>query len=226
MLGKGFDHRVQLPGLILGEMGRHKVSPGNVIITALILNFFIKNADSVGMANYSTFVNLNGALSVKAEGVLCRPQYYVFELLANNTGTCLVDTQVCCGAYSVAVPPNVSRRRAPCTDALLARHTHEYRQEIPFIDAAATADDQGVLYISLVNKHAEEDIEVTLNLIGDRIPAGSADLQTIYAEDLHACNLMGQAPQVTIAPAVPLAAGRSMTILLKKHSINLIRLRA
>ena len=198
----------------------------NAVITALILNFFIKNSDSIGMANYSTFVNLNGALSVKPDGVVKRPQYYVFELMANNTGSQLADTRVICDAYNVKVPHNAARRPAPGTDALLARQGSEFRQDIPFIDAATTVDAQGNLYISIINKHMDEDIEVTLDFLGDRVPQGAASMQTIYADDLHACNLAGQEPQVTVSPAIPLDAGKTVTVLLKKHSVNLIRIQA
>lgn len=197
----------------------------NAIITALILNFFIKNADSIGMANYSTFVNINGALSVKEEGVNCRAQYSVFELLANNTGDRLVDSRVKCGAYDHIVPRNESRRKAPGTDALLLNKETENRADIPFVDAATTVDGEGNIYLSLINKHLEKDMEVTLEFLGDEAPAGEASVQTIWAEDIRACNEMGKEPQVHIQDMGSVPAGKTMTMTLKKHSINLIKMK-
>ena len=197
----------------------------NAILTALILNFFIKNADSIGMANYSTFVNINGALSVKPDGVNCRAQYSVFELLANNTGDQLVDTRVQCSAYNRVVPRNEARRKAPGTDALMLNKEKEYRADIAFVDVATTMDGQGNIYLSLINKHQDEDIEITLNFLGDEAPAGEASVKTIWAEELTACNEMGKAPQVAIADMGTIPAGKTMTFVAKKHSINLIKMK-
>ena len=196
----------------------------DAIVTALILNFFIKNCDSIGMANYSTFVNINGAVSVKENGVVLRPQYYAFELLANNTGSHLVDTQVQCDAYNVKVPVNANRRVAPGTDSLLAKYGEEYKQDIPYVDAVTTTDDE-YIYISLINKHLEDDMEVNLEFLGDTIPTGEAEIYTIYADDIRACNEEGKEPQVTITEGTPVLAGRNMCITVKKHSINLLRMK-
>jgi len=197
----------------------------DALITALVLNFFIKNCDSIGMANYSTFVNINGALSVKKDGVLIRPQYYSFELLANNTGKYLADSWVSCGAYNVKVPMNACRRKAIGGDSILAKYHGEYTQDIPYVDAAVTTDDEGNIYVSLINKHLEDAIEVTLDFLGDIVPVGMASMQTIYADDIRACNEAGKEPQVGIAACEPVTAGANMKIILKKHSVNLLKMK-
>ena len=197
----------------------------NAIITALILNFFIKNADSIGMANYSTFVNINGALSVTAEGAHCRAQYSVFELLSGNIGDQLVDSWVQCGGYDLKVPENASKRKAPGTDSLLLHKEKENRAHIPFIDAVVTVDGAGNIYLSVINKHMEQDMEVTLDFLGDEAPEGDAVIRTIYADELCACNPRGEEPQVRIQDMGSVPAGKTMTVKLKKHSINLIQLK-
>lgn len=194
----------------------------DAIVTALVLNFFIKNCDSVGMANYSTFVNLNGALNVKENGVVLRPQYYVFELLANNTGSKLADTFVRCGSYDVKVPKNGRRRPAPRMDSLIRKGKKEYTEEIPFLDVATTVDEEGNVYMSLINKHLEEDMEVDLEFFGDDAPAGEAKVYTIYADDIRAWNEEGKDAAVCTKEGESISAGRNMKFVAKKHSINLI----
>lgn len=87
-----------------------------------------------------------------------------------------------------------------------------------------TVDDDGTVYVSLVNKHLEEDLEVTLDFLGTSFPTGEATLQTIYAEDIRACNAYGKEPQVTVTDGGTLPAGQRMTLILKKHSVNLLRI--
>lgn len=76
----------------------------NALVTALILNMFIRNSGTIEMANYSTFININGALSVKKNGVLKRSQYSVFELIRKNTGEILYRAEVAGDNFTVNMP--------------------------------------------------------------------------------------------------------------------------
>ncbi len=197
----------------------------NAIVTAKILNFFIRNCKTVGMANYSTFVNLNGALSVKKDRVLLRPQYYVFELLAGNTGSKLVDTYVRCGAYEVVPPVNMHKRPAPRTDSLIRTSVGEEKVRIPYIDAVTTLDEEGNIYVSLINGNREEDIEVEIEFYGEEAPGGKAEVFTIYNEDVWAANTVKSPNEVVLRTEPGIAAGRTMHFTARKHSVNLLRMK-
>ena len=197
----------------------------NALVTASILNFFIRNCESVGMANYSTFVNLNGALSVKEDCVLRRPQYYAFELLAGNTGDVLADTYVRCGSYVTEVPGNARRRKAPRTDSLIRSATEENQAEIPYLDAVATTNGEGEIFLSLINKHLEEDLEVEIEFFGDSFPAGEAQVYSIGHEDVWAYNTLENPDNVVLKTLPSVPAGKTMRFVAQKHSVNLIKMK-
>lgn len=201
----------------------------NALVTGLILHAFIRNSDVIGIANYSTFVNINGALSVKEDAVLCRPQYYVFELLAGNTGTKYVSTLVDCEKLTVPIPGNTYRRSPVIfeTEALLndAMYRDGKTALTDKISAAATTNDNGDLFLSVINGSPDEDIEIDIDIEGGDIAESGAEIYSIYNEDVWACNTLQDPDAVKTEKLPPISSGNQMRFLARKHSINLIKLR-
>ena len=92
------------------------------------------------------------------------------------------------------------------------------------VDCAATMDESGVLYLSLINKLPEQDANVVIDL--DRWDAFEVVRSAeIYHDDLSACNTLEHPDMVSVREgAQPVVSGSRLEVTLKKHSVNLIRI--
>ena len=123
----------------------------SALFTACALNGFIRQCDIVGMANYSPFVNIRGAVFVDGENLVLRPQYHVFDLFGNHAGKTAIETTVACDTFSA--------------DLMSITDQYVYANPKPgkFLDVAASLmEDDRQLFISIVNRNEDHDIECTL----------------------------------------------------------------
>ena len=190
----------------------------NAIVTASILNSFIRDVRHIGMANYSTFVNINGAISTRPEGLVKRPQYYVFDLMANNVGEHVVRSECECERFQVLMPHDFRALQKQRFVRPSNRLT-----SVDYIDCTATRD-AGTFYINLINKHCDEDCSVSLSLMEGNYN-GDVILHTIYHDDMNASNTWEQ-PENVLAVRQELGKmdGR-MELKIRKHSVNLVEIR-
>jgi len=189
----------------------------NAIMTASVLNMFVRNSDTVGMANYSTFVNISGAMSVKRDSVVLRPQYHAFDLLRNHTGSLLYSSDVFCDSFTMPAVkgPWQGHLGPPLTSTV----------EIPYIDCTATGNPNGELCLSLVNRHPEQDIAVDIDVYGGIVSNTGHVSYEIFHQELSAANTEEDPDSVSICKtdSVRVSDGK-VSISLKKHSINLVKL--
>lgn len=198
----------------------------NAIVTASVLNMFIRNCNTIGLANYSTFVNISGALSVKEDTVLTRSQYSSFELISNNTGDTLYNTDVYCDNFSAEEPFNPIMALPKHGINLYNKEPSQNRiVTLPYIDAVATMDSKKNCFLSLVNRDPENDIEVEVYLHGGKAAAVGNEMYTIYNESIKAANTV-EHPNTVAISSVPTVniVGDLFTVNLKKHSVNLLKI--
>ncbi len=198
----------------------------NAIVTASIINMFIRNCNTVGMANYSAFININGAVRVEGDELVLRPQYHVFDLLSNNTGEIFYNSDVMCDNFTVVQPIDPkSLRQRPRLKLDNIDNNQDSLATVPYIDAAVTGDHDGRVFISLVNKHPDEDIDVKIDFYGEIISNTGNTAFEIYHEDVNAANTVSD-PQAVVIREIPAPniADQCCIFKAKKHSINLIRL--
>jgi len=194
----------------------------NAIVTASILNFFIRNCDSVKIANYSTFININGAVSVHESGVVKRPQYYAFELIGNNCGGELLDCIVESGYFEAPKPPNLKGGRPqPPHIANEFRIKDDSSFVVPYIDAVASADKEHV-YLSVINKHLTDDISVELEINGREFDWEASKMHVLFHEDVNAANTLAAPNEIVPLTVNHSGYGKSFSIPLKKHSLSVI----
>ena len=197
----------------------------NAIVTASVLNMFKRNCNTVGMANYSTFLNINGAIRVDGDEVVLRPQYHVFDLLSNNTGENYYLTEVASNTFSIVEPRDPkSERTRPRLKLDHIDSSPPQTVEAKYIDAVATGDKDGSLYISLVNKHPDEDIDVEIYFHGKDIAQNGSEAYEIYHEDVKAANTVSDPENVKIKRVeAPVVSNGYCNYRAKKHSINLLK---
>ena len=197
----------------------------NALVTALILNMFIRNGETIGMANYSTFVNITGALSVTEQGIVRRAQFPVFELLRHQTGKQIYQADVVGESYSVKLPQSQKLGREKISIDLLELFSGNGgdNHRSSYVDAAVTGDEDGTIYVSLVNKHPEEDMEVSLHFFWEKEVTSLEDY-TIYAEEIDAANTADRPDTIKVQKLDSAATKENRCdIVLKKHSINVLK---
>ncbi len=197
----------------------------NAIVTAGVLNMFINNSDTIGMANYSTFVNINGAVSVKADGIVERPQYHVFDLFGNNTGDTLYQATVTGETFSVKMPQSPRLGREVLNINLVNPESEDKGlSKINYLSAAVTGDDDGYLYVSIINRHPEKDLDAEIHFEKTDLSLKGEAAYTIYNDDVEASNTEKNPENVTIkATANPVVNGNVCSFNARKHSINLLK---
>lgn len=198
----------------------HTYTLENAVVTASILNSFIRNSGVVCMANYSTFVNINGAISTKKDGIVKRAQYPVFELYGNKTGKYLAETETDSECFRILMPHDyraLQRQRPGRASGALS--------EIPYLDCVTTvSEDGGRICLHVVNKNRDQAYETMIWLM-ETAPGirGKAVHYEIYHKDLHACNT-ADAKEVKIE-AIPLeAAEEGIRVVFREHSVNIVEI--
>ena len=200
---------------------------GNAIITALILNLFIRNSDTIGMANYSTFVNINGAVSAHGDRLVRRAQFAAFDLLSNNLGDEVLDVRLDAPEIEVPVARAEKLGRPPLGNNLdNPAAAPETSTRVPLLDCTATRGRDGAIYLSLINKSPDADLDTVIRLPGLALGDRTVVMKQIYHDSLDAANTLDAPDTVAIRDAeAPGVCGDELRLRVKKHSINMIVLR-
>lgn len=202
----------------------------NGIVTASILNTLVRNCNIVEMANYSVFVNINGAIQTNKRGAVLRPQYYVFKLFAHHMNGALIDSEVISETFDVNMPidrrviHNYYNEAAVEKGGRLRTGIESHaRREIKYLDSVATIDDRNRrLCVSLINKHPEHAIDCAIAIPADTT-IKEARLHSIHSERLNDYNDENREP-IGIQSEALTQTGQDISISIPRHSINLLEL--
>lgn len=204
------------------EDGDENYTLRNALLTAGILHSFIRSSDIVEIAGYSPFVNVCGAVSVKKDGVLKRPQYYVFELLSRVFAECgeYVETRLECDTHSLPEVIDYSNRPAEAKFALNAKTSVRY-VETGYLDCVASMNqEKSRLAISMINKSVDRDYTVDVSLYGSSAAWKKAAGYELYHPDFDAANTVGSPGNVVIREVRPVSEDGK--IFLKRHSLTVV----
>lgn len=201
----------------------------NGIVTASILNTLIRNCNIVEMANYSVFMNINGAVQTREGGVVLRPQYYVFKLFTHHMGDVLVDCDVVSEAFETKMP--VDRRvlsdyyneAAVEKGGRLRSGVNRYvDREVKYLDSVSTIDEaKREISVSLINKNLEEDIECAIEMASG-VEIKRAELHTIWSEGVKDANTE-EKESVGIESSEVTVKGGEVKLKLPRHSISVLK---
>jgi alpha-N-arabinofuranosidase len=133
---KGFKNPVSISVDEYGAFGRSFL---NVLPVAQSLNSFIRHADVVKMANFTTMTSLLS--SETGKGTYKTPLFYTFKLFSNNCRGNSIDTYVQCDTFN----------------------TEKYKG-IPFLDVTSVySKETNTVFINVVNRH--EDKAITAEIL-------------------------------------------------------------
>lgn len=118
-----------------GSFGRNFMS---ALSTAQCLNSFIRHADVVKMADFTTLTSLLS--SDPKNGTFKSPLFYTFKLFSNNCRGSSVDTYVDCDTFNT-----------------------EKSQGIPFLDVTTVySAEANTVFINVVNRHEDKAINTDI----------------------------------------------------------------
>ena len=175
----------------------------DVVTVAAMLNIFLRNSPHVAMGNYIFPVNGHGLVkSVGEDQAYKSATYHVFELYRKHLSGNLVSATIAGPGYANARIGDYSH-----LDGDVAARTREIRQDLCFVDAAATVNDCGELCIAVVNRSHDKEQEITLNL-----PDGYKiiEVMSVESENITAANTIDNTE--TVMPKV---------VKVKKTKLNL-----
>ena len=203
----------------------------NGMVTASILNTLIRNCGIVEMANYSVFVNINGAVQTNKQGVVLRPQYYVFKLYTHHMGGVLVDSEVISEKFETDMPKDRRVFRDYCNEAAVEKGgrlrsdvDRRVKRQIKYLDSVSTIDEKcSEISISLINKSLEDDIDCTIEVSND-FRMRTSQLHSIWSADIKDYN-SEETENVAIESTQLTQTNRPIAIKIPRHSINVLKLK-
>lgn len=172
----------------------------DTVFTACFLNTLLRHANSMKMANYAPTVNTRGLIFTHADGLVLRGPYHVFDLFVNEMGERIIDLW------------------NPDAQSMTVINKEGQQVSVSALDVVATQRVDGKIALSLINKQADETLQVSLSFMGEETPKALM-LHSIQADSVDAYNDVEtpdrvKIQSVTVKPNTP--------VLLPPHSVHVL----
>ena len=189
---------------VIGPRDRNDINStytmADAVFSAVFLNTCLRNCDIVGMACFSPVVNTRGAIFTHKDGIVLRPQYYVFELYANLLKENVLDVW----KENVPVISGTDNGRHKTVDA---------------VDITVTYDD-GAYAVAAVNKDPAEKQTVEFAFLGSDVK--EMRIHTLNGPSADAYNDIDKNDVgVTVSEWMPFDG----SVTLDAHSVNVVEIR-
>jgi alpha-N-arabinofuranosidase len=154
---KGFKNPISISVDEYGSFGRSFL---NILPVAQSLNSFIRHADVVKMANFTTMTSLLS--SEPKKGTYKSPLFYTFKLFSNNCRGNSIDTYVECDTFN----------------------TEKYKG-IPYLDVTSVySKETNTVFINVINRHKDKAIAADI-INNSGMFSGKAEASLINSESLQ-----------------------------------------
>jgi len=174
----------------------------DALVIATFLNAMQRQCNLVKIATVAQTVNINGLLKVGSKKMLKETIFWPFVMQVEHSGDIALDALVKCEAFNLP----------------------EKNLELPFLDVSSTLDEkEGKLFISVVNRHKNEDIKTTIRIEEGKV-SSEGSVHTLYHEDPLAMNTYEEPEKVK--PETQHASGfsNSFNWTFQAHSYTIIEL--
>lgn len=112
----------------------------DALVVSMFLNAFIRNADTVKIANLAQMVNVIAPIITKPDDMFLQTIFYPLELYANHNGNIAIEPYVNCAAYQ-----------------------SQKHGEVPYLDVSASYDSNAnLISLNVINRHATDAIKVNI----------------------------------------------------------------
>jgi alpha-L-arabinofuranosidase len=178
------------------------------LYAASVFNVMYRHAGQVTLANLAQMVNVLGAIYTTPSGLFLTPIYLANQLQAEHSGAVSVQADVESPAFS-----------AP------AMGFNPERPVASWLDAAATVDECGKqLYVSLVNRHRQEALDVEIEVEGAGVRVEGAG-HMLNGPSALSGNSITNPDVVRIEPVAPFRAGQRFIYTCPAHTATVLELR-
>jgi alpha-N-arabinofuranosidase len=124
----------------------------DALAVASFANAMHRHCRDLTLATIAQSINVVGLIGVDERGMWLEPSYWAWHMAANHSGPLALD------AWTSGETFDVPEQRA---------------FDLPYLDASATLDpDRRTLYLSLVNRHRAEPLEIDVRLVDAAAHAG------------------------------------------------------
>ena len=153
----------------------------DVCTTATMLNVFLRNSPYVAMGNYIFPVNGHGLVKTMDDGNAYKTTiYYVFELYRKYLRGRSAPVSISGPGHK-----DVELKDYALIEGDISESARNLRQDLCFVDAAASLDEDGIISIALVNRSYDKTQNIRLDL-----PKGYKvfEIWSVESEDVTASN--------------------------------------
>ncbi len=175
----------------------------DALAVATFANVMVRHCRDITLATVAQSINVVGLIMVDEQGMWREPTYWAWHMATNHTGPIALD-------------------------AFLAGETFDspahHLSGLPYVDAAATmAPDSGRLYLSLVNRHPSESVELEVRLFDAAVRSGGL-AHVLFHEDPQAMNGHDRPDNVRPRTTGLSVEGSRFTYELLPHSYTILEL--
>jgi alpha-N-arabinofuranosidase len=155
----------------------------DALAVATFANVMQRHCRDLTLATVAQSINVVGLIGVDAEGMWLEPSYWAWHMAANHSGPLALD------AWTDSPGFDVPEQRL---------------FDLPYLDAAVTLDPQRrTLFLSLVNRHRDQPLEVDVRLADAAARAGGR-VHLLHHDDPDAMN-SHRRPENVRSRSAPLA---------------------
>ena len=189
---------------IIGQRNNNDVnslySMEDAVFSGCFLNMCLKNCDIVQMACFSPVVNTRGAIFTHKDGIVLRPQYFVFKLYAN------LMKQTVLNIWQENVPTYTGMRDG-------------VKETVDLVDVVVTYGD-GSYAVSAINKDPANSQTFDLSILDDTLTE-----MRIHTVNGPATDSYNDIDRTEVGITVSDWMRFTGTVTLEPHSVNVIELR-
>ena len=174
----------------------------DALAVATFANVMQRKCRDVTLATVAQSINVVGLIGVNEAGMWLEPSYLAWHMVANHSGPLALDAWVSCETFD-----------AP----------EQRLFGLTYLDASVSLDpERRTLYLSLVNRHRSEPLDVDVSLADARVAAGLA--HQLFHDDPHAMNSHDRPDNVRTRTVSADVEGSRFTYSVPPHSFTILEL--
>ena len=174
----------------------------DALAVATFANVMQRHCRDVTLATVAQSINVVGLIGVNEAGMWLEPSYWAWHMVANHSGPLALDAWVSCETFD-----------AP----------EQRLFGLGYLDASASLDPKGRrLFLSLVNRHRTELLEVDVHLADAR--ANGGEVHQLFHDDPDAMNSHERPENVRARTSQVHVEGSRFTYALPPHSYTILEL--
>ncbi len=184
------------------ESGHHqKATLTDGLFVSSVLNVLQRSSQAVKIANFAQLVNVLPLIVTNDDGdIYLNPSYLAYKLYVDHKGGTALQVSSSSDTY----------------------HSERYHVDVPYLDCSASYGE-GILHVSLVNRHKSIDIGVSIKL--KTRPRAEAGLYALEGARVHSANDFERKNEVALTQMPLKTNGSQVEVTVPAHTAAIVDLR-